>query len=82
MVSHKLYVSNIKHSMTAQDLRDLFSGFGELKGVQVVRGRGFGFVTFATPEQAEQAKKSLSGREFEGKTLHIEDAKPVKQNEK
>ncbi|GAB7015206.1 RNA-binding protein [Methanogenium cariaci] len=82
MVSHKLYVSNIKHSMTARDLRDLFTGFGEIKEVQIIRGRGAGFVTFATPEQGELAKKSLSGREFEGKTLHIEDAHPARQNEK
>ncbi|MDE4908806.1 RNA-binding protein [Methanogenium marinum] len=80
MASHKLFVSNIKHSMTTQDLRDLFTGFGEIKGVQIVHGRGFGFVIFATTEQAELAKKSLSGREFEGKTLHIEDAKPFRGN--
>lgn len=63
--------------MKAQDLRDLFTGFGEIKEVQIIHGRGSGFVTFATPEQAELAKKSLSEREFEGKTLHIEDAHPV-----
>jgi len=77
MASHKLYVTNIKHSMKAQDLRDLFTGFGEIKGVQIIHGRGAGFVTFATPEQAELAKRTLSGREFEGKTLHIEDARPA-----
>ncbi|KAF1077514.1 RNA-binding protein [Methanogenium sp. MK-MG] len=82
MVSHKLYVSNIKHSMTARDLRDLFTGFGEIKEVQIIRGRGSGFVTFATLEQAELAQKSLSGREFEGKTLHIEKAHPTTQTKK
>lgn len=43
--------------MTARDLRDLFTGFGEIKEVQIIRGRGgAGFVTFATPEQGELAK--------------------------
>ena len=68
--------------MTEQELREIFSGFGDLTEVKVIRDRGFGFVTYATLEEAEEARKMMAGREFEGRTLHVEDARPIFQNEK
>jgi len=75
--SHKLYVGNLKHTVTEDDLKELFSGFGTIKEIEVVGGRGFGFVTFATLEGAERARGVLAGKEFEGRTLRVEDARPV-----
>lgn len=82
MESHKLYVGNLKHSMTEDDLREVFSAFGTLTDVKVIRDRGFGFVTFETLEGAEQAREALAGKEFEGRTLRVEDARPIYLNER
>ncbi len=80
MESHKLYVGNLKHTVTDDDLKELFSEFGTIKEVEVVGGRGFGFVTFETLEGAERAREILAGKEFEGRALRIEDARPVYQS--
>lgn len=82
MESRKLYIGNLKHSMTEDELRDVFSGFGELKDVKMIRDRGFGFVTFATLEGAERAREAMAGKEFEGRTLRVEDARPIYQTER
>ncbi|MDE4908807.1 RNA-binding protein [Methanogenium marinum] len=82
MESHKLYVGNINHSMTEEELREIFSGFGNLTDIKYIRDRGFGFVTFDTLEGAEQAREALAGKEFEGRTLRVEDARPIYQNER
>ncbi|GAB7015205.1 RNA recognition motif domain-containing protein [Methanogenium cariaci] len=80
MESHKLYVGNISHSMTEADLREIFSGFGKLTEVKIIRDRGFGFVAYATLEEAEDARKTMAGKEFEGRALRVEDARPIYQN--
>ena len=77
MESHKLYVGNLKHTVTDDDLKELFSEFGTIREVEVVGGKGFGFVTFATLEGAERAREVLGGKEFEGRTLRVEDARPA-----
>ncbi|WP_165076675.1 RNA-binding protein [Methanogenium sp. MK-MG] len=82
MESHKLYVGNINHSMTEENLREVFSGFGKLTSVKIIRDRGFGFVAYATLEEAEEARKAMAGKEFEGRTLRVEDARPIYQNER
>lgn len=82
MESHKLYIGNLKHSMTDDELRDVFSGFGELKEVKLIRDRGFGFVTYKTLEGAERAREAMAGKEFEGRTLRVEDARPIYQSER
>lgn len=82
MESHKLYVGNINHSVTEEDLREIFSGFGKLTDAKIIRDRGFGFVTYETLEEAEEARKMMAGKEFQGRTLHVEDARPIYQNER
>jgi RNA recognition motif-containing protein len=77
MESHKLYVGNLKHTVTEDDLKELFSEFGTIREVEVIGGKGFGFVTFETLEGAERAREILAGKEFEGRTLRVEDARPV-----
>jgi RNA recognition motif-containing protein len=80
MESHRLYVGNIDHSMTEEDLREVFSRFGTLTDVKIIRDKGFGFVAYATLEEAEEARKTMAGKEFEGRTLRVEDARPIYQN--
>ena len=75
----KLYIGNLTYSVTGEQLRNLFAEYGEVKDVRVIEGKGFGFVETATKEDAEKLKQALNGKEFEGRTLRIDDARPQKE---
>jgi cold-inducible RNA-binding protein len=78
----KLYVGNLSFTSTEDDLRNLFSGYGTPESVKVItdrdtgRSRGFGFVEFANDEEAKAAMNALNGRDFEGRTLTVNEARP------
>ena len=79
MQGSKLYVGNLKYSVTSEDLEELFSGHGEIRQINVIEGKGFGFVELSSPEEAEAAKEALNGSEFQGRTLRIDEARPPKK---
>lgn len=74
----KLYVGNLDYSTTTDDLKELFSVHGEVKDVNIIEGRGFGFVEMADTEAAEKAKEALDGTDFKGRTIKIDEARPPK----
>ena len=57
-------------------LKELFGQYGEVTSVNILQGRGFGFVEMATPEAAQDAKGKLNGTEFDGRKLIVNDARP------
>jgi RNA recognition motif-containing protein len=76
MQGSKLYVGNLTYSVTNEQLQELFSGYGEVKHVNIIEGKGFGFVEMGTPEEAQRAKDELNGTEFSGRTMRIDEARP------
>jgi RNA recognition motif-containing protein len=74
----KLYAGNLSYSVTNEELKELFSQYGEVKQANVIEGKGFGFVEMSSPEEAEAARKALNGTDFKGRALRIEEAKPQK----
>lgn len=80
-MSSKMYVGNIPFETTESDLRSLFSEFGQTTEVALLndretgRPRGFGFVTMDTRESMERCIQALDGRDFQGRTLHVNEAK-------
>lgn len=76
MESSKLYVGNLNFSVTAEQLEALFAKHGEVKQVNIVGRRGFGFVEMSTQSEAEEAKKELDGTELEGRTIKVDEARP------
>lgn len=78
MQGNKLYVGNLNYSVNNDMLTELFGSYGEVKSVNIIEGKGFGFVEMATGEQAEQAKEALNGTQFESRTLKIDEARPPK----
>ncbi|HTO87863.1 MAG TPA: RNA-binding protein [Thermoanaerobaculia bacterium] len=78
----KLYVGNLPYSTTEEDLRNLFSQYGNVDNVAVVtdrdtgRSRGFGFVEFADDNEARNAISALSGQEYGGRALTVNEARP------
>jgi RNA recognition motif-containing protein len=79
-VSKKLYVGNLSFDTTAEDLTTLFSQFGTVTSAQVVsdrdtgRSRGFAFVEMSSG--ADAAIQALNMKEFQGRNLTVNEAKP------
>ena len=78
MEGGKLYVGNLSYSVTSEQLKELFGGFGEVGDIRNIEGKGFGFVEMATQVDAEKAKKELDGSQFMGRTLKVDEARPQK----
>jgi len=76
MQGSKLYVGNLKYSVTNEELKELFSGYGEVKNVNIIEGKGFGFVEMSSSEEADKAKDGLNDNDFEGRPLKIDEARP------
>lgn len=78
----KLYVGNLDYSVTSEELQELFSPHGEVKQVNIIEGRGFGFVELSRPEEAKKAQEALNGTDFKGRTLKIDEARPPKKRQR
>ena len=78
----KLYVGNLSLQTNSEDLRAHFAQVGNVESASVVedrmtgRSRGFGFVEMTTPEEAAAAIEQLNGKEFGGRNLTVNGARP------
>lgn len=81
-----MYVSNLGYHVTEEDLKALFSEYGEVASAKVItdketgRSRGFGFVEMNSDEDSRKAMAGLEGKELEGRTISISEAKPKPNN--
>ena len=81
----KMYVGNLPFSATDVDLRDLFAQFGGVTDVflpmdrESGRPRGFAFVSMDTPEAMTAAITGLNGKDFGGRSLTINEARPKEE---
>ena len=81
-MSTKLYVGNLSFDITENDLRDMMAAHGPVNEISVItdkvtgRARGFAFVTMNTPEGATAAIAALNGKEFQGRALTVNEARP------
>lgn len=80
MQGKTLYVGNLTSSVNRNQLRELFSGYGNVVDVKIVGDNAFGFVEMGTPEEAEAAKKSLNGYNLAGGALKVDEARPRNNN--
>jgi RNA recognition motif-containing protein len=81
MQNSRLYVGNLSYSTATRELEELFSAHGETKEVNIIEGKGFGFVEMASPADAQKAKEALDGYEFQGRTLKVDEARPRRDND-
>jgi cold-inducible RNA-binding protein len=81
-MSNKLFVGNLSFDATENELQDLFAEHGPVTEVNLMvdrvtqKPRGFGFVTMETKEGAEAAVRALNGKEFHGRALTVNEARP------
>jgi len=81
-MARKLYVGNLPYDTTEQDLQTLFAAAGTVDTVNVMRdmatgrARGFGFVEMGTDEEAQQAISLLNEKDFGGRNLTVNEARP------
>lgn len=84
----KVYVGNIPFKATEGDIRELFSGVGEVESVNLITDphtgqlKGFGFVEMVTEEGANEAIKALNGTSFMERTISVAEARPQEPREK
>jgi RNA recognition motif-containing protein len=82
----KLYVGNLSKSVTEEDLKSIFSVYGNLSSTTVIKDRitrdskGFGFVEFQTGADGIKAMKELNSKEIQGKEIVVNEARPKTDN--
>ena len=78
----QIYVGNMSYGTTEESLTNLFSNYGDVSSVKIItdretgRAKGFGFVTMESDESAKKAIEELDQKEFEGRNLRVNEAKP------
>lgn len=76
--SPKLFVGNLKFQTDSDALAAAFAPYGEITEAKVVtdrdtgRSRGFGFVRFASVDDAKQAHAAMQGVELDGRTINVD----------
>ena len=81
-MGNRLYVGNLSFNATEGDLMDLFGQAGQVKDVALIqdrvtgKSRGFAFVTMTTDEEAANALSTLNGKNVEGRTISVSEARP------
>lgn len=81
----KLYVGNLPYSATDESLKEHFSAAGTVSSATIItdrmsgRSKGFGFVEMSTEDEAKAAIDMFNGKEFEGRTLTVNEARPKEE---
>lgn len=80
MSEARLFIGNLSWDTTDASLRDAFAQHGEVVDAKVIldrysgRSRGFGFVTYAKPDEAHNAKQRMHGVNVDGREIRVEIA--------
>lgn len=83
----KLYVGNIPYNATEEDIKELFSEYGEIESLKIIQdqftgqSKGFGFIEMVSEEDAKKAMAGLNEKDFMGKTLRVAEARPQKKQQ-
>jgi RNA recognition motif-containing protein len=82
-----IHVGNLDFSVTEDDLRSLFSPFGEVSNVNIImerstgRSKGYGFVEIPNNSEADKAMKALNGTRFKEQFIKLSQAKPPEKRQ-
>ena len=77
-----IYVGNLSHEVTEEDLRLAFEPFGQVESATIIKdkhsgqSKGFGFVEMASKAEGQSAIDGLNGKELKGRALNVNEARP------
>ncbi len=77
-----IYVGNLLFDVGESDLREAFEQFGQVTEVRLImdkytgKSKGFGFIEMPSKDEAEKAIEEMNGKEFMGRALNVNEAKP------
>src|SRR5574341_2470554 len=86
-MSNKLYVGGLPYSVTDGRLQEIFEAHGTVESARVIshkftgQSRGFGFVEMGSGGEAQTAIQALNGTQLDGRTLVVNEAKPMANRE-
>jgi cold-inducible RNA-binding protein len=81
-MNKKLYVGSLPYSVSEEELRDLFSPYGDIESVRIIidkatgQSKGFAFVEMVNEDDAQRAIEALHGKQLSGRTLIVNNARP------
>ncbi len=84
-MAKKLYVGGLPYSTTEDELREAFSGAGTVESASIImdkmsgRSKGFGFVEMGSDEDAQKGIDMWNGKDFGGRTLTVNEARPMEE---
>lgn len=82
MSQARLFVGNLSYQTGENDLQDYFAQAGTIKSVNLMmdkitgKSRGFAFVEFSTPEEAQKAIEQFHNKDFQGRAITVNVARP------
>ena len=77
-----IYVGNLAHELTEDELRQAFVAFGQVASVAIIKdkftgqSRGFGFVEMPTKAEADAAIAGMNGKDLKGRAIVVNEARP------
>ena len=84
-MAKKLYVGGLPYSTTDAELKDAFAQAGAVESAVIImdkmsgRSKGFGFVEMSSDEEAQKAIEMMNGKDFGGRTLTVNEARPMEE---
>jgi len=84
-MAKKLYVGGLSYSTTQDGLAQAFSAAGTVASAVIIndkmtgRSKGFGFVEFNDEDDAQKAIDMFNGKELDGRTLTVNEARPMEE---
>ena len=81
-----IYVGNLSYEVKEEDLKEAFEAFGQVETIKVIsdrdtgRSKGFGFVEMSNNSDAQSAIEALNDKEFKGRALKVNTARPRTEN--
>jgi cold-inducible RNA-binding protein len=82
-MAKKLYVGGLPYSTTQDELQEAFGQAGKVDSAIIIsdkmsgRSKGFGFVEMSTDEEAQKAIEMFNGKDFQGRSLTVNEARPM-----
>lgn len=85
-MNKKLYVGGLSYDTTEDSLKAGFSEAGNVESVVIIkdrmsgRSKGFGFIEMSSEKEAEKAIKMFDGKDFEGRSIKVNEARPPRED--